>query len=271
MKRRCNKLIVILFAITIIGKKTYAQDTVLFDSKLIPWRDTVLVYLPENYSSDNKYPAVFMLHGWTGNYSAWGIIANLHFYAAAYNMIIITPNGFYDSWYVNSPLLPNYQYETYFFEILYPSILKKYSIDSNNVFITGLSMGGHGAMTLFLKRPDLFKAAGSTSGILDITKFPSRYSIKSKLGEFQTNGIFWKKNSAYILLNRIKNLDKQIIFDCGTEDFAYEVNKSFYEKCLKLKIKATFISRPGKHDKKHWRRAAEDHLYFFYRIVNNLD
>jgi len=262
---------IFLFVFGILTENNYSQYTLIFSSDLIPWADTVLVYLPDNYADELKYPATFMLHGWTGNFLAWGIIANLRYYSNIYTMIIITPNGFYDSWYLNSPTAKNYQYETYFYTVLYPEILKKYSIDSSNVFITGLSMGGHGAMSLFLKKPELFKAAGSTSGILDLTKFPSRYSIRARLGEYETNKNFWRNNSCYYLLDNIKGTNKEIIFDCGTEDFAYEVNKNFYEKCLKLKIKATFISRPGKHDRKHWKRAAEDHLYFFYRMAYNFD
>jgi S-formylglutathione hydrolase FrmB len=40
--------------------------------------------------------------------------------------------------------------------------------DRKGRFITGLSMGGHGAMYLSAKHPELFSAAGSMSGVADM-------------------------------------------------------------------------------------------------------
>ena len=55
----------------------------------------------------------------------------------------------------------------------------------------------------------------------------------------------------------------KIIFDCGTDDFFYTVNKALHEKMLRLKIQHDYIERPGKHDWNYWRNAVKYQLLFF--------
>ncbi len=246
-----------------------AQDTLIFKKNYIPWPDTTLVFLPHSKKPSNKKPMLILLHGWTGNYKQWSREINLKEYASKYDWIIVTPDGFYDSWYVNSPIKKNVQFETFFWNDLIPKLFRLYLIDKSKIFISGLSMGGHGAMTLFLKHPNFFLSAGSTSGILDLTFFPDRWSIRKAIGSIEKYPDVWKKNSAYYLLENIAGTNKQIIFDCGTEGFAYEVNRRFFEKCRRLKIKATFISQPGKHTHSYWKKSIKEHFFFFNELLNS--
>jgi DNA-directed RNA polymerase beta subunit len=199
--------------------------------------------------------------GWAGG---------LQEFADKYKFIIVCPDGFYDSWYLNSPIKEDSQFERFLFQAFFPKIFEQLKVDKNNIFITGLSMGGHGAVTLMLKHPDFFKSAGSTSGILDITAFPDSWGIKNVLGKFPQNPDNWRGNSALFLLDNIKGMGKQLIFDCGTEDFAYQVNKQFYDKCLNYKTKATFISRPGAHTRNYWALSIDDHFRFFSRLAGSM-
>jgi S-formylglutathione hydrolase FrmB len=248
----------------------FAQDQLLVKSPLLPGTDTVLVFTPKDYSPSNHYPAVYLLHGWSGNYKQWNQTAGgLQQYADKYGFVIICPDGFYDCWYANSPVLKNEQFDSFLMTKLIPEISSKYSIDNKNVFISGFSMGGHGAITLMLKHPDVFKSAGSMSGILDLTAFPENWKIAKIFGDAKKCKKDWEKNSAIYLVDTLKGTDKTLIFDCGTEDFAYKVNKSFYEKCLSSKIKATFISRPGNHKHEYWHESIKYHLEFFADIVKS--
>ena len=170
-----------------------------------------LVFKPESYDSDKKYPLVFMLHGHSGDYTQWSEIVDLKYYANKYRFIIVCPDGHYDSWYVDSPILKESQFESYLFNDLVPEIFSNYGIDSNNIFITGLSMGGHGAINLFLNHPKFFKSAGSTSGILDLLPFPDNWEIKNVLGDQEKHRKNWIKHSAIYNLDKIKNLIRNLL------------------------------------------------------------
>ncbi len=226
-----------------------------------------LVFKPNNYDSDKTYPLVFMLHGHGGDHTQWSDIADLQQYSDKYNFIIVCPDGNYDSWYVDSPILKESQFESYFFNNLVPEILGNISTDSNNVFITGLSMGGHGAINLFLNHLQFFKSAGSTSGILDLLPFPNNWGIKDVIGDQQTYRENWIKHSAIYNLDKIKNLDKKFIVDCGTEDFAYDVNRRFRDSCEAKGIKINYIQTTGDHSYEYWSKSIIKHFEFFKEMV----
>jgi len=260
-----NYIFILIF---LLNTSILPQERIITDSEFIPYSDTTLVFAPEHYNSDETYPLVFLLHGWSGDYNQWNEIISTQLLADAYNFIFVSPSGFYDSWYINSITDKNMYWEKYFIEVLYPLISESYSIDSSNIFITGLSMGGHGALNLFFKFQDYFTAAGSTSGVLDITKFPDRWGIKNYLGLYEENEVIWKSNSIYYIVNSV-NETKPFIFDCGTEDFVFEVNNSFYELCISKKLPFTFVAQPGKHHRDYWKKSVLLHLDFFREIVEN--
>jgi S-formylglutathione hydrolase FrmB len=231
--------------------------------------DKHLLFKPKNYSSAKEYPLLFMLHGHGGDYQQWSEIADLQQYANKYNFIIVCPDGDYDSWYVDSPVDSAVKFESYFFNNLVPEIFESHNIDKQNVFITGLSMGGHGAINLFLNHPDFFKSAGSTSGILDLLPFPNNWGIKNVLGEQETRRDNWIKHSAIYNLDKIISLDKKFIVDCGTEDFAYDVNRRFRNSCSIKGIELNFIQTSGDHSYYYWNKSIVRHFEFFEELVED--
>jgi putative tributyrin esterase len=264
MKRIC--IIFLLF----FSNFSLPQIQLLFDSDYIPYTDTTLIFIPESYDGEESFPLLFMLHGWSGNYEQWNSIIPLQEYADEYNFIIVCPDGFYDSWYVDSPINDSSQFETFLFEDLVPKLFTDFKIDTNNIFITGLSMGGHGAVTLHLKYPNFFKASASTSGILDLTHFPEKWGMKNIFGDIHNNYDTWIEHSAYYLLkDDCKNIRLHI--DCGTEDFAYEVNKNFSDRAQKLDINLKFVSGPGNHSHEYWKSSIPAHFIFFKEMVNKKD
>jgi len=258
----------LLFLILFYAELLFPQDTLLINAEYIPHTDTTLVYYPSNYSSSVQYPLIFMLHGFAGNYAQWSHIVNLQHYADKYNFIIVCPDGFYDSWYMNSPINPKSQFETFFFKNLVPVIFHRYSIDSTNIFITGLSMGGFGAMYLFLKNPNFFKSAGSISGGLDIIKFAGQWNIYKVLGKFKTNRKRWEEHSDFYLLKNIKWTHRPIIISCGTEDFSYSMSERFADSSKSSGIAVTFFHSPGSHSYAYWKKAVPKHFEFFHQLLN---
>ncbi len=247
----------------IFASLLFAQDTLVFNKTYLPQESKNLVFVPNNYKNNNLYPVLFLLHGYSGSYKDWSKNVNLKELATKYGFIIVCPEGFYSGWYVNSPIKKNNQYVTFFWQDLYPTILKKYKVDKKNIFITGLSMGGHGAMMLYLPNQKIFNAAGSMSGILDIRLFTTKWEIKNLLGDYKNNKKNWDDNSAIELLKKHGNKNTKLIIDCGKQDFAYQSNVNFVNEAKKLKLDVTFNDPDGDHNWQFWTNTIEKHLSFF--------
>lgn len=254
-------LVLFIFLFTIAVNTAECKELFIVSGNNVPYPDTAEVYLPKSYTKTRSFPATFMLHGWSGNYRQWGKITNLQSYADKYQMIIICPNGYYDSWYLDSPKDPKMQFETFFIKNFIPEANRHYNLDTKNLFITGLSMGGHGALYLFLKHPDVFRAAGSTSGGLSFTPKTVRFGVGKYLGAY--NAHIWEKYSVRGNLLKIKRKNKKFIFDCGKSDFFYQRNLEIDKLCKIHRIAATFISQEGNHSRKYWKKSIMAHFDFF--------
>jgi len=242
----------------------YAQDELLLNGDHIPGIDTTWVFTPDTYqANDGSYPVVYLLHGYSSNFRQWHQIMNAQDYANRYQMVLVCPDGFYNSWYINSPNLSDSQFSDFFFEALMTEIESNYRIDPTKRFITGLSMGGHGAFHLFSLRPELFASAGSTSGVMDLKGSAGLFELIEHLGRLEDNEAQWLSFSAIGNLDQIAESKKELIFDCGTEDPFYRWNQQFYELCLERKIPVTFISQPGQHDWDYWAKSIRAHFDFF--------
>ena len=121
----------------------------------------VNVILPESYASspDKKYPVVYILHGYDGDYNTWITLTEpkLDSLASHYDMIFVLPDG-RDSWYWDAPADPKLKMESFFVEELVPYIDKNYRTiaDKEHRAITGLSMGGHGSLWLAMRHSDIW-------------------------------------------------------------------------------------------------------------------
>lgn len=257
----------ILFALLFFGITAQAQEKLVYNSKHLPKADTVWVFTPKNYNEQQKLPLIYMLHGHGGSYTNWHRIMNAQKYADEYGFIIVCPDGLTNSWYLNSPVHPQRQFETFFFKELYPDILKKYKADENKVFITGLSMGGHGALYLFIQRPELFASAGSTSGGVKLNDSFGRYGLGDLLGHPAKADPVWQQFSVINNIDKLKGSDKPFIFDCGSGDFFYEANNELKQKCDMLRLNATYISQPGAHDRRYWTKSIKQQFEFFKGVL----
>lgn len=263
------KSVLLLFYITIQCQYVIGQEMLVLQSKFLKVPDSVLVFKPVNYSHEKDYAAVYLLHGHSANYKAWSRLTNLQALSNKYNFIIICPDGLKKSWYINSPRRDSSQYESFFTEELMPEVAKKYRINQNQIFITGASMGGYGALSLFINHPHLFLSAGSTSGVVNL-----RHSGFKKTTLAEHFGSYSEDNKSfddYSIVNRIQALigkNKTFIFDCGTEDYLYKANKSLRDKCDELKIRATYIAQPGAHTGSYWSSTITQHFEFFSKQIH---
>ncbi len=241
-------------------------DTIQVYSPSMNKSFSCVVIKPDGYNTEGKhYPVVYLLHGYGGWYSNWITrVPQLTAYADQYQIFIVCPEG-KNSWYLDSPLDSSMRFETYISKELPAFIDTHYhSIAHRNArAITGLSMGGHGALFLSFRHAEIFGACGSMSGGVDLRPFPKRWELLKLLGDT----VLYKENwENYSVINLIENRPADslaIIIDCGTQDFFYGVNKALHEKLLLQKTAHDYIERPGKHDWNYWSNAVQYQLLFF--------
>lgn len=231
----------------------------------------VTVITPEGYESGNEYPVIYLLHGHSGDHRTWtgeGIVGKL---ADRYGIMMVLPDGGYNSWYFDSPVTPEFKYETFVSKELIEYIDSNYKTikDRSARAITGLSMGGHGALYLAFRHPDIFGSAGSTSGGVDFRPFPENWELSERLGTYEDNPENWENNTVINMTHLIKPGQLNLIIDCGTEDFFYEVNCNFHKKLLKKGIPHEFHVRPGVHWWTYWRISIQYQILFFKLCFDN--
>ncbi len=220
---------------------------------------------------DGPFRVVYLLHGAYGHERSWlEIRPDLPDVADRMGFIFVTPRA-HNSWYFDSPQRPEVRYETFMSTELITYIDSHYNTIARREgrAITGLSMGGHGALHTALRHPDMFGAVGSTSGGVDFRPFPQNWNILDELGEMAANKQTWDEHVAVNLIDRIENGQLAIIFDCGESDFFLEVNKDLHRRLLGRGIDHDFIQRPGTHNSEYWANALDYQLLFFSKFFNN--
>ena len=231
-----------------------------------------VVVLPRQYftMTDDSYPVLYLLHGAYGCYNDWSHKANLHRLSDKYGVIIVCPDG-QDSWYFDSPIDPKMQFETYVSKELVAYIDSHYRTYANRYMraITGLSMGGHGALFLAFRHPDVFWSCGSMSGNMDITQFPDKWHIKDRLGDYEGNEQRWRDHAVCNLVDQVKASPLQpaqnIIIDDGLNDIFIQNNIDLHEQLVEKGIDHDFIVRPGRHSWDYWVNSLDYHMVFFYK------
>lgn len=225
-----------------------------------------VVISPDSYNRSGRFPVLYLLHGYSDNYSSWvRKCTDLQALADQFQVIVVCPDGGFSSWYYDSPIDKNFRYETYVANELVSWVDSNYRTiaDRRGRAITGLSMGGHGALYLALKHQDTFIAAGSMSGGVDIRPFPDNWDIARRLGPYAVNPENWERNTVINMLNLVSPKNRpELIIDCGTEDFFYRCNAALHEKLSYLNIPHDFISRPGRHDWNYWNVAIKYQMLF---------
>lgn len=262
-------ILVCLLVLAVFSLHAAKVDTVAVRSNSMN-KDVEVVIVSPSGAKQNT-PVIYLLHGYSGNARSWiELKPNLPEIADQTGIIFVCPDG-KNSWYWDSPKNPSYKYETFVAKELVSYIDANYPVkkDRNGRAITGLSMGGHGALWLSLRNKDVFAAAGSTSGGVDIRPFPNNWEMSKQLGESSSNREVWEQHTVINQLDRLKNGDLAIIIDCGYGDFFYEVNQDLHKKLLKYQIDHEFQVRPGVHNGDYWRNSIDYQVLFFKKFFES--
>jgi len=215
-------------------------------------------------SGDERFPVLYLLHGAYDSADAWNkrMGKELQKVANEKRVIIVTPSGEPLGWYVDSPLVAHNQIESYLVKELVPHIDMLYPTNKKRA-IAGLSMGGHGAMLLGFKYPQIFSSVASASGVLDIRLHPDQWEINNLLGNFAENKNEWEKNSvvAHIGKKWQKYAPKQILIVTGTEDtLVLEDNRRAKKLLKERKFAFEYDEVPGGHDWAFWAKHIPNQL-----------
>ncbi|MGM9804486.1 MAG: alpha/beta hydrolase [Muribaculaceae bacterium] len=237
-----------------------------------PVKCTIIV--PEEYADaecqEAQYPVLYLLHGHGGDNNIWfEKKPDLPDMASQYSTIIVCPDG-RNSWYWDSPIDPQSQFETFVVKDLVDYIDNNYRTipEAGMRAITGLSMGGHGALFLALRHPDVFGSCGSMSGGVDIRPFPDSWGMKTKLGEYATNQSVWDSHTVITMIPALQTT-QNIVFECGVDDFFIEVNRALHQAMVQAKIKHDYTERPGNHSWAYWCNALDYQMLFFSKIFDS--
>lgn len=244
-------------------------DTVAVESRAMKKAIKAVVIEPENYASLDSVPVVYLLHGYSGNYADWVTKApEIKALADQYQFLIVCPDGGYGSWYWDSPVDNAFKYETFVSGELIEWVDTHYKTIANRSgrAISGLSMGGHGALFLAMRHLNVFGAAGSTAGGVDIRPFPLNWDMAKRLGSYAEQPERWEAHTVINQLHRITPDTLSLIFDCGTSDFFYGVNEQLHRKLLDRNIPHTYFTAPGAHNWVYWQQSIRYHLLYFHQF-----
>lgn len=263
--------LLILILLVAIGAYYYHHhDSVRFEvvhfksnlvGKVLPYG----VVLPPRYGLITtrriRYPVLYLLHGWSGNYNSWTRQTALMQHAAEHQMIIVTPEGG-NSWYTDSATVPADQYETYVVRELISDVDTRFRTipDRRGRSIAGASMGGYGALKFGFKHPEKFSFAASMSGALDATARTDDASIMQTFGQPESPV---RKDNGLARLAREFPADSQALLpyfylDCGSDDPWLISNRDFSGVLLERKIVHEYRQLPGNHLWPYWDRQVRE-------------
>lgn len=197
-------------------RKGYRSE---LDQNLIPY----LVYIPQDYNPQKKYPLIVYLHGSASDETSLKGAK----YIIPEGFIALGPNGRGPSNCYSWD-----QAQTDISEAI-DAVIGSYSIDEKNIFLSGFSMGGYGVYRTYFETPKKFKALAIFSGNPDIANM-------------------WSQTSNYLNFTKEQNLEKfkdvpMFIFH-GKKDLncSFDITQGIIEKLKKNEVKVKFITEEDK-------------------------
>ncbi|KAG6427102.1 hypothetical protein SASPL_111342 [Salvia splendens] len=128
-----------------------------------------------------------------------------------------------------------------------PAVLKENfpQLDTSRASISGHSMGGHGALTIYLKNLDKYKSVSAFAPVANPINCPwGQKAFTNYLGE---NKAAWEEYDASILVSKYTNVSATILIDQGDADkFLSEQlqPQKFDEACRNSKVPLLLRMQP---------------------------
>lgn len=274
MKIRSLALPIVMFVVTVgtavqasqytVARGEVTTQAVTYHSAALDMETTYIVVMPASLDPAREYPVLYLLHGATGAYSNWTEKTSVTQFMRGRDMILVTPDGGQYGWYLDSPINKKNRYDTAISRDLIADVESRFPVrkDRDGRGIAGLSMGGHGAITLAAKHPDLYSSASSMSGILNIGARVGRWSLNDVLPFDQPE--VWKEHGAVSLVDNFAGADVDILVDTGVADKtgAVEDSRRFHEAMSNRGIAHEYREFEGTHNWAYWQAHVGEHLDF---------
>jgi len=245
-------------------------------------------FLPASFDQDKarRYPVLYYLHGLGDNEQSllnlggWDVISDLRRQGKIGDFIVLAPSAG-RSFYLNSEN-GKLRYEDFFIKEFMPQMEKKYRGESTRATrgITGVSMGGYGALRFAFKYPGEFAAVSAQMPAL-IAELPRDLntggagSLGSVMGDafgspfdrayFDRNNVFYFARTAPAAsLKRLK-----IYFDVGNnDDYGFEQSAQQLHQLLDSRgIPNEFHIYPGRHDAQFVIRHFGEVMQFQWKAI----
>lgn len=257
-----------------ISNPKYEADgirTITVKSDNLKGRGDISVYVPEGEKLEDL-PMVLLLHGVYGSHWSWLHFAGIHLKMTKWiasgelkPMVLVMPSD--GLWGDGSGYIPhsNMNFEKWIVEDVIDAVLESIPQVSktSSVFITGLSMGGYGALRLGAKYGDLFKGFSGLSSITHLNEM-------KQFIEEDTSVLRQKDKDEASVLKMIlanKNRLAPFCFDCGLEDDLLSANRELHEALEKNNIPHTYKEHKGEHNWEYWEVHILDTLLFFNQLT----
>jgi S-formylglutathione hydrolase len=249
------------------------------------------VFLPPQ-AQKASVPALTFLSGLTCTHDNFTTKAGAYKAAAKQGLAIIAPDtsprgdnvpddeDSYDfgkgaGFYINAtqePWKKHYQMESYITEELRTLINQNFPILEDKHGISGHSMGGHGALTLYLKYPELYKSASAFSPIVAPSQVPwGNKAFKGYLGDDEQE---WLKHDACALMQNASDRTEYppILIDQGTGDQFLEeqLKPNLFEKACQETNQILNLRLQPEYDHSYYfiQSFIDDHIHHHSGILN---
>lgn len=196
------------------------------------------------------FPALYLLHGWGGNYSDWICNSRIALWAQQRGIAVIMPSGD-NSYYLNYPEREE-NYETFITQELVQLTRRAFPLSQERryTWIAGLSMGGGGAVRCALRQGDVFgKAAGLSAG-LTIHEEAEQIGHGADVIQALEDAL-----QAHAPL-------PELFLTIGTEDPLLADNREFHSLLEQKGIAHRYEEHPGGHTWAYWDGHLPDVLDF---------
>lgn len=229
-----------------------------FKSEVLDISSSMVVILPNpvrKKRDKEKYPVLYLLHGYTDDHTAWLRKTSIERYVEKLGLAVVMP-AVNKSFYTN--MRHGDRYWTFISKEL-PRLARTFfpiSDKRKDNFAAGLSMGGYGAFKLALSFPRKYAAAASLSGALDMAVHAATNKMVDFAGIFgDISQIKGSDDDLFHLAEKVAGSEgpKPKLFQCcGTEDFLYRDNIAFKDHCRTLPLDLTYEEEPGEHEWDYW-------------------
>jgi len=253
-------------------------------SKLLGHSVRFCAVLPPSYDAhtDERFPVLYWLHGLGQDeqsfISAGGValLEDMRGQKRLGEFLIITPDAG-RSFYLNSRD-GHRRYEDFFIREFLSAMERRYRIEAGRATrgISGVSMGGFGALRFGLKYPALFGSVSAHSAAL-MEKPPAAMTDGARLGFLEdvfgwpVDPAFWDRNSVFMAARHAPaNESWKIYFDCGTaDDFGFDEGAQELDRLLTSRgIRHEFHLYPGGHGWGYFTKHLPASLEFHWKAFH---